>query len=136
MVKMFEKHGKTNWVDSNNVVLGYDTAQSCCEDASYLYYFTQKYNEFVIRDLENGNNDYVFDTDFCVIGEEAFNYIEHDTYTKVSDLDCGEIVSFKLVSPTKGDVYITLYNAHNGYYAHGFSMKLANANKNIHEGYL
>lgn len=136
MVKMFEKRGKTNWVDSNNVVLGYDTYQSCCEDAGYLYYFTQKYNEHDICDLENGNNDYVFDKEFCVIGEEAFDYFEHDHYKKLSDLENGDIVTFKLISETKGDIYITLYNAHNGYYAHGFSMKLANSVKNIHEGYL
>lgn len=39
------------------------------------------------------------------------------------DLDAGRMVAFKLTALGKPDLFLHLYNAHNGYYGHGFEVK-------------
>lgn len=35
-MKIFERDGKINFVDENNVLLGYDMSQDCCEHADWF----------------------------------------------------------------------------------------------------
>ena len=35
-MKVFDRDGKINFVDKNNVVLGYDMNQDCCENANWF----------------------------------------------------------------------------------------------------
>ena len=35
-MKVFDRDGKVNFVDENNVILGYDMNQNCCEDADWF----------------------------------------------------------------------------------------------------
>jgi len=47
-------------------------------------------------------------------------------FVEVSDsenLECGGAAVFKIVAENLPDKYIVLFNAHNGYYAHGFDVK-------------
>jgi len=39
------------------------------------------------------------------------------------DLDGGGIVIFKLIAPKQKNLYLHIYNSHNGYYSHGFEFK-------------
>jgi hypothetical protein len=125
MVKVFEKNGKINFIDSNNVVLGYDMNQSCCEDADYLFTDNSKEAEdAVVYNLDNrespDQSDFVFDVDYI---EEIDN----------GSLDSGGMVAFKMVAEGK-EMFVVLYNCHNGYYGHGFNMELGD--KTLHEGTL
>ncbi|MCP3703193.1 MAG: hypothetical protein GY954_09735 [Alteromonas sp.] len=103
---------KVNFVDENDVFVGYDIGQDCCEHADYFIADTitpYSYNDEgqkVLPDVEA----YSFDRDF-------FQTIESP------DLDAGGMVAFRLVASGKPDLFLHLFNAHNGYYGHGFEVK-------------
>ena len=104
---------KINFIDKNDVFVGYDLSQNCCEDAGWYitdkiipYTYTNSDIEYHIPDISN----YIFDAEF-------FREIES------IDLDSGNMVVFKLISFMKPDLYLHLYNSHNGYYGHGFEVK-------------
>lgn len=113
-MKIFDKNNKVNFVDKNNVFVGYDMGQSCCEDANwfintkkskYLYDFRAEEKD------EKGSQDfdvssYVFDKKYFESGD--------------GDLDGGGMVVFRLLADGKPDLFLHIYNSHNGYYGHGF----------------
>jgi len=62
--------------------------------------------------------DYVFDPDFC---EEPIDPNDHDN---------GGMVIFRLVlEDGSQEAFLALYNHHNGYYSHGFSMMVGDVQK-------
>ena len=121
-MKIFEQGYKVNFVDKNNVFVGYDLETRCCEDAGYFisseiesyHYDIDCSNKFVI-------NEYMFDQDF-------FQKVESE------DLDAGGQVVFKIVCENKPDLYLSIFNAHNGWYSHGF--KFGVEDKVLRDGYL
>ena len=110
---------KVNFVDSNNVVLGYDLEHQCCEDASWVIsespyggnpiYESDK-NEGKELTLEN----YCFDPDYCVQRGDEFS----ETYTATFILKARSTCEPKLP-----DLFVILKNRHNGYYSHGFTFR-------------
>jgi len=130
-MKIFDKtHGeKVNFVDQNNVFVGYDLAQDCCEHADWFiadrihldpHPDIVKYEETEAAMLE-GLEPYSFDKEFF------------EEYTP-SSLEAGGMAIFKLVADGQPDRYLHLYNNHNGYYSHGFEMK--QNDDTLQEGYL
>lgn len=114
-MKIFNKKGfidKVNFVDENNVFVGYDLQQDCCEEADW---FIADRAIDGIEDTEasmlEGLKPYRFDSDY---------FVEHNPG---GDCDLGGIAIFRLVAPSQPDRYLHLYNSHNGYYCHGFEMK-------------
>ena len=106
---------KVNFVDVNDVFVGYDVEQCCCESADW--YIADKVTPYSYNDDEKNEaskttdvEDYSFIKDFF---EEPSS----------SDLDAGDMAVFKLVAKGKPDLYLHLYNCHNGYYGHGFTVK-------------
>lgn len=106
-MKIFEKNEKINFVDDNNVLVGFDYELNCCEDFGY------QLTEIIPSSFNRGNNGidpdkYQFDTNF---------------FKSLSNLDTDEggAVLFKLDYQDKS-IYLTLRNSHNGYYSHGFKM--------------
>lgn len=112
---------KVNFVDENNVMLGYDLDQSCCECAGWFIHSSVlpiiptdengkkiEYSNLspinTITDLE----DWVFDTGFIATIKDERN------------LDEGKIVVFR-ITRDKAERFIHIYNCHNGYYSHGFT---------------
>ncbi len=120
-MKIFEKDYKTNFVDDANVLVGFDSGQCCCE--SFGYFFSRKIPTKIDDGAEGINADgFNFDTAFfrdVVPAEEYF--------------DCGGMAVFRL---TKGEeeIFLTLHNSHNGYYAHGFEMIVGGTK--MHDGSL
>lgn len=111
-MKIFEKDGKINFVDDNNVLVGFDYGQCCCE--SFGYSITREIPSECSDEClpESDLDGYQFDRDFFQEGDE-------------SEFDWGGSVTFKL--DKDGDsVFLTLYNSHNGYYSHGFEMSIGN----------
>lgn len=109
---VFERGGKINFVDENNVVVGYDTEQSCCEKAGY--YITP---------------NIIYSTDMKAYIPNLANYRFDTTFFQEKKMDEPMIEEnyavFKLYSiDKKPDLYLILYNAHNGYYSHGFECKV------------
>jgi len=112
-VKIFEgkeKWGnKVNFVDENNVVVGYDLDQCCCEDAGYFVSKEIQGEELKIEELDL--RDYRFDTSFFQLIEDRKLYDE------------GGAAVFKIINGEQ-ELFIHLYNNHNGYYGHGFKTKI------------
>lgn len=109
-MKKFNKDDKINFVDENNVFVGYDLIRSCCEHADW---FISDKEKDTTGDIANKYDisAYVFDTKY--FAEVASN-----------DVDAGGMVRFKLVSPDKPNLFLHLFNSHNGYYSHGFEAKI------------
>lgn len=117
-MKIFEKDtsswdAKVNFVDDNDVFVGYDMGQSCCEHAGWFiadnvqpYAYSGEY----VSEAPSNLDAYSFDKDFF---EEIAS----------SDLDEGGQVAFRLVAAGQKDLYLHLFNCHNGYYGHGFDVQ-------------
>lgn len=105
---------KTNFVDENNVVLGYDMFQRCCECAGWFVAdrpAEQNTDEIVERGEGTPDLDgYVFDPEY---------------FRKVSDCEVPDkvvmVAVFRLVKG-ESEKFLHLYNCHNGYYSHGFTL--------------
>tara|TARA_R110000764_G_scaffold57488_2_gene125125 strand:+ start:1033 stop:1419 length:387 start_codon:yes stop_codon:yes gene_type:complete len=104
---------KVNFVDDENTFVGYDLGQDCCEHAGWFisekiepYDWKVDYEEMKAPAVA----DYIFNKTF-------FQEVES------SDLDDGCMVAFKLQAKNKPDLYLHLFNCHNGYYSHGFIVK-------------
>jgi len=113
---------KVNFIDSNNVILGYDLYQNCCEDAFWT-----------ISENKDGSDPIYGSGKFE--GEEIalWSYVfDPDFYERDDDESREQYVAiFKLVDWTiakkRPDLYIRLENHHNGYYSHGFTFSGKNA---------
>lgn len=105
---------KVNFVDKNNVCLGYSLNQQCCENADWFISDKIETDEKVYRQELNKENleNYYFDKDFIEYLPEA--------------------VVFRCKCKRKPDKYIHLFNLHNGYYSHGFTFN--NGTEIIQEG--
>ena len=125
-MRIFNQSGKTNFVDTNDILVGFDTYQCCCEDFGYFFAIT---SGEMAKEIDPPLNleDLVFDPDF---------FKEHP------GSDQGGVAVFRLFLPRRfrvdqemremerelksnggcEEVFLHLYNHHNGYYSHGFSM--------------
>jgi len=118
---------KVNFIDENNVVLGYDLSQQCCERADWF-----------ILDQESDFKEYQTYEDIQKLPKNSSGLIEmqgwfFDTgYYKIIQpnmLDSGCMAIFRIIKQgwrvTKAEEkYIYLYNSQNGYYGHGFTFSI------------
>ena len=99
---LFDKDGAWNWVDKNNVVLGFRNEPDCCEIFGYKYYTKPPTNmeEFYSFDYTEDEvlDDFNFDTTY---------------FEQFPDYDGGSNVITKIVSGDK-TLYLGIYNHHNG----------------------
>ena len=105
-MKIFERDGKVNFVDDNNVFVGFDYYQTCCENFGWC--LTREFPE-KLQGGESGIDPagFQFDTDYFEIEREG---------------DYGGAAIFRLTKD-KEEIFLMLWNDHNGFYAHGFEMK-------------
>ena len=101
---------KVNFVDKNNVFVGYDLSQSCCESAGW--FINEKECDNVESQKDFDLQEYIFDTSYF---KEVQNAREFDE---------GGLVLFKLTAENKPSLFLHIYNSHNGYYGHGFESKI------------
>jgi hypothetical protein len=99
---------KVNFVDANNIVVGYDMSQQCCEYASWYISDSTKTDFDKSKDAPDDVEEYLFDPEYMVMSEFE---------------DHGWAVRFRLVADNKPGLYLHLYNVHNGYYSHGFTVE-------------
>lgn len=113
-MKVFDRDGKLNFVDINNVVVGFDNEGQCCEHFGYYYVYDERQKHNVQYD----GSDYITD-------DMLADYNFDPSYCKEINDEYGEemVVQFRLTSCLMhSDIYLRLYNHHNGYYSHGFNM--------------
>lgn len=137
-MKIFNKseewNTKVNFVDESNVLLGYDTDQSCCESAGWFISNSALPTAKEIGDEPQelkSPEDWRFDVRFFM---ETTDVIL-DKENSYNPLDEGSVAVFRLVNiKTKEVKFLHLFNCHNGYYGHGFEFKWEG--KMIQEGCL
>jgi hypothetical protein len=112
---IFNDNDKVNFVDDNNVFVGYSMSRNCCETFGW---FISK--QKCVEKQENTDNTTL---------KVNFKYKKY-TFNKKSFVRVGKdnnnMVIFQLKCKGKPSLYLHLYNYHNGYYAHGFEMQINN----------
>lgn len=120
---------KVNFVDENNVVLGYDSDQNCCE--FWTWNIDRKAGAETLTDETGG---YHIDPNF----REQYYVFDINFYDEIKNgsEENPDAAIFKVVNKNDpNDIYyVNLWNCHNGYYSHGFS--LTENDKVIKEGYI
>lgn len=124
---------KVNFVDKNNVIVGYDLSQDCCEDADW--FITSTIDNTIKESIDDKKANKVYldeeDLDEYVFDKGAFM----DITDSFNGLDAGGAVAFTLIAENKPNLYLILYNSHNGYYGHGFTVEIS-GKKIMEERYL
>ena len=127
-----------NFIDPLDIFVGFDYTSSCCEDFGYLF-LAKPFTEMTPEELKAlspedswYNDEYgpqlsesmsMFESE-AAAQEALKNYIFDPLYcANENDGGDGGVVIFKLIG-ADAPVYLHLYNHHNGYYAHGFDMKI------------
>ena len=111
-MRIFYRGDKVNFVDDNNMLVGYDLSQDCCEHADW-FIADHLSTELQASPQIDGHLDmpgWNFDPEF-------FQEVASD------ELDAGNMVCFRLVNGAQ-EQYLHLYNSHNGYYGHGFTVEI------------
>lgn len=109
-MKIFERGDKINFVDENDVFVGYDLSQSCCEQAGW--FLSRNDNE--CRDIQGLNTEDLELDDFRIDGG-YFKQVD------MPDNGDGGMVQFRMIDSSGDIVYIYFYNIHNG---HGFTAEI------------
>jgi hypothetical protein len=129
-MKLFKSGGKRNFVDENNVLLGYDMEQNCCE--KFDWFISKKPTAHLpeIRDRmkDFDLSEYEFDSNWIgkvSISEDCCQYDKIAIFRLLWSKDTWDETKF---------MYLHLFNSHNGYYSHGF--KFSDGSEIIEEGSL
>lgn len=113
-MKVFNYGGSINFIDENDVFLGYELSTSCSEFADYKLFYDRKGKKEVTYKNYDELNDildgYFFDITFMVSFYD-------DKNTK------SNIALFRLINESNNSIYLGLSNRHNGYYVHGFCLE-------------
>ncbi len=64
-------------------------------------------------------SDYVFDKDFF----QTIDYLKDSDGSDWNALDSGSVAVFRIVGKENKELFLHLFNCHNGYYGHGFEVK-------------
>lgn len=97
---------KVNYVDENNVVLGYDMNESCCEQFGHgVFASIPKSEDEAMEEIDI--EKYSFSKEIPTRCLDAFS-------------NCGGGMAFRICTNDMPDMYIVLWNYHNGYYSHWF----------------
>ena len=100
-------YGKVNFVDDNNVLLGFENTDDCCARGGW--FLADKKDEW----KEDGFKEEAMDLPGWVFDPAYFVEAHH------CNNDEGGSVQFRLVNG-ENEKFLTLYNHHNGYYSRGF----------------
>ena len=112
-MKIFERDGKINFVDGNNVFVGFDYESCCCENFGWFVADSPcDMTSDAPKKLKSIRN-YSFDVNYFA---EKCHYVEGDEF------ECGGMVIFRLINKKGKERFLHLYNSHNGYYSHGFEI--------------
>lgn len=119
MIRVFVKDEKVNFVDDKNRLVGFNNEDDCCAHGGWFITPDRVFAGFEERDMKAPQTfpEYVFDTEFFAEAKYPDNGIA--------------LAVFRMVADEKPDLYLHLYNCHNGYYARGFDAEFMGK-----EGYL
>jgi hypothetical protein len=109
-MKVFSSGGRVNFVDEADTFVGFDYMGSCCESFGWML---SSERPAAFSEGDNGIEPagFLFDRDFF-----------EDTVPKAECVEEGGVATFRLTKDT-AEIFLTLWNAQNGYYGHGFEVK-------------
>jgi hypothetical protein len=107
IMKAFDYDGRINYVDENNLLVGFDMQRDCCEEFGHGVFYTLPKDP--IKEKPE-------------VGIDLTPYRFVNEAPKVIDFsgDEGGARAFKIVAEELPDAYVVIWNCHNGYYSHGF----------------
>lgn len=111
---------KVNFVDENNVVVGYDMSQHCCENAGYYFTGDEPHEKQAVETRDDKDPPE---------SELAPYRFDPEWFRELSMVYDGGACAFRLTAPNLPDKYLVLFNSHNGYYSHGFTMEVGGVQK-------
>lgn len=109
---------KINFVDENNVLVGYDYSGQCCENFGWCI------GEKISMNLK----DALFDdskTDTYIDEQLKGWTFDTEFFKEIQEEESYNDIRFAIFRLVKGDQerFLHLYNIHNGYYSHGFEFQ-------------
>lgn len=118
MIRIFESnfggHKKVNFVDDQNRFVGYDTDDDCCAYGGW----------FISKKVEDSSDFYIpnYPEQKPKVTPNLSQYSFDDMFFRSIDFpkQDGSVVVFRLVCQSSPDLFLHLFNMHNGYYAKGF----------------
>ena len=101
-----------NFIDENDIFLGMDLEESCCE------YFGFYISEDPELSIENAGDQDLVDQEVDLDGYffDVLTPTEDELCTKIDDADEGDHISVRIIHVEKPDLYIHLFNDHEGPY--------------------
>ena len=125
--------GRINFIDKNNVVVGWSNDASCCESFGW----------FISKEKYKLKDDDVYPEELSEIKDLDLDPYEFNPkFFETQEIDKGHseggIAIFELTHEDN-KLYLHFHNYHNGYYGHGFEMAIKtpdNKETTIHEGVL
>ena len=110
---------KVNFIDEKDTFVGFSFSQDCCENFGYVFTDTDKFTSADRIEVDDNwvstgqkiNNESDFDLEDYFFDVSWFEEREQIVVLRLQKRDCP-------------DLYLTLFNCHNGYYSHGFDFKL------------
>ena len=109
-MKLFERTDEQGWgnrlnlIDKNNVFVGYDYDQNCCESFGY--------------EFRNNNGSTLVDTPKL---DDFYFTLNHKVVEIINEYgDDGDSAYGFEITNGEETLWFVIYNYHNGYYSHGF----------------
>lgn len=102
---------KVNFIDDRDNFVGFDTTDDCCAHGDWFILPTEQAD--VPDNYEKSQTLKDFPT--YTFDEKFFKEVSHN--------ECNMVI-FKLISYDEKDLFLHLFNCHNGYYGKGFKSVL------------
>lgn len=119
-----EEGDKVNFIDSLDRFIGYDLGQGCCEHAGW--FISDKKEDY------NTGSDNEGDRGFSVKGFDFVpGAVTEVTPEEDTALDGGGMVIFTLRNAEGKELFLHIFNAHNGYYGHGVETNIGELENTI-----
>lgn len=107
-----------------HIILTITTEQKCCENAGYISYTD---NSMVLSDLLNSNIEQVIFDSPLITNELIAKKSNLELYDRQFDFSIHDAIFIDFVTDN-GVFTLTVYNEHNGYYAHDVNLKVIQFN--------
>ena len=117
-MRCFKNNDRVNFVDGNNMFVGFDNLRSCCESFGYVFSDNLP-TEFKCENLGGANECETLDD----LERWSFDTTKMPIDLPAADGHIGGGVAVKIIRDDGESKYLILYNFHNGYYSHGFEIK-------------
>jgi hypothetical protein len=104
---------KVNYVDENDRFVGYDMMRNCCESFGHCIATTPEAETYdgPVKRVKTEDVDL---SPYRFVDEPPTKVEPEDEY------DRGGTLFFRIAAEGLPDLFVAIWNYHNGYYAHGF----------------